>query len=452
MKKYLVYCKVVVLLLVSCDSDFLDLKPDRSLIIPSTLQDFQALLDNDMTMNMYGMQVLGEISADDYYLSFEDWEMLYDPYQKNGYIWEKDIYNGQELMEWNKTYQKILYSNVVLDGLEKLERIAENASNWDNVKGSALFYRAWSNYQLSQVFCEDYSNISENTLGIALRRTSDIEEKIIQVSVKETYEHIINDLKEAILLLPEKALFRTRPGKAIANAVLAKVYLQMAEYEEALKCSEAYLSIYNQLIDYNDLNVEDEFPFPDEGVGNVELPFYELMSSTLIFDEVRVDTSLYELYDNLDLRKSIFFYEIDGVKVFGGSYTGYDDFIGAPATDEMYLIFAECATRVGKHEQALEKLNLLLKARYVKGMYNEIYYESDKLLLFRVLEERRKELLFRGIRWSDLRRFRNDPYFSKKLVRKLGNSIYELESNSPRYMWPIPDNAITLGKYKQNQR
>ena len=57
-------------------SSFLDARPDQSLVVPSSLADLQALLDNDRIMNgTNGLGVtpsLGEAACTDYYINEDD--------------------------------------------------------------------------------------------------------------------------------------------------------------------------------------------------------------------------------------------------------------------------------------------------------------------------------------------------------------------------------------------
>ena len=64
---------VIILLLmlfslISCKKDWLDAKTNKSQDIPTTVEDFQAILDNTGVMNNRA-PFLTEISADDFYLT-----------------------------------------------------------------------------------------------------------------------------------------------------------------------------------------------------------------------------------------------------------------------------------------------------------------------------------------------------------------------------------------------
>src|SRR5438105_1110418 len=123
---------VAVCCLLGCNKkQFLDDKPRSDLFVPSTLDDFQALLDNDQVMS--GTPVLGELSAGNYYINDGYWQLLTKK-EKNGYIWLPDVYEGQSPVgDWNVPYQQVFYANVVLGGLPKIAVTGDNAARWNAI-------------------------------------------------------------------------------------------------------------------------------------------------------------------------------------------------------------------------------------------------------------------------------------------------------------------------------
>jgi len=72
--------------------------------------------------------------------------------------------------------------------------------------------------------------------------------------------------------------------------------------------------------------------------------------------------------------------------------------------------------------------------------------------LGQILAERRKELCFRGIRWSDLRRLNQDPTYAVTLQRLLNGTTYTLPANDLRYTLLIPLDEIQISGLQQNPR
>jgi hypothetical protein len=442
---------ILLAFIFSCKKDFLEIKSDKKLVIPTTLQDFQALLDNTEVMNA-NMPNLGEISADDYYVSYPVWNILSQPKQKNAYIWAKDVYAGTNaFLDWNYRYQQVFYANNVLEGLEKIKDVADQQT-YNQIKGSALFYRAYSFYQLAQVFCQTYVSPGNNTgLGIPLRLKSDINLPTKRSTVEETYQQILSDLKEAGRLLPITTAYKTRPVKSAADAMLSRVYLLMQDYNNSLAFAETVIGSAHKLIDYNVLNVAAAYPLPQY---NTEVIFQSTLVSEqiLLASRLIIDSTLYKSYNDDDLRKLLYFRNNNGNMTFKGSYDGSSVYFNGLALDELYLNKAECLARNGMTPEAMEALNNLLKNRWRTGKYVPLTASNSNNALTIILQERRKELLYRGIRWSDLRRLNLSSSTSKTLYRVLNGQVYELKPNSLNYVLPIQNDVIQMSGIPQNQR
>ena len=157
-------------------------------------------------MNVSG--ILGTVSADDYYLpSYKIWESLTVPFERNGYIWAKDIFQGAggDTNDWALPYQQILYANIVLEGLEKLTGIIRNEPEYNRIKGHALFLRGHALFNLSQHFAEAYdANTAKSVLGVPIRLESDVTVKSRRATLQQTYDQLLSDLIQAESLLPHK--------------------------------------------------------------------------------------------------------------------------------------------------------------------------------------------------------------------------------------------------------
>src|SRR5690606_24535724 len=138
---------------------------------------------------------LGSIGADEYYVADGRLQSLSVAFQRNGYVWAKDVYEYQAVPDWDNTYMRILTTNIVLEGLDKIKPLLNEQESWNNAKGSALFFRALNFYQLLQEFGAVYnSESSSRDLGIPLRLESDITVKSQRSTVAEGYSQIIKDL------------------------------------------------------------------------------------------------------------------------------------------------------------------------------------------------------------------------------------------------------------------
>ncbi len=231
----------IILFACSCKKNILDVKSDKSLLVPTTLNDFQALLDNIITMN--GTPGLQNLSADDYYTTDGGWQSLLTPMERNSYLWlNTNMYENETAPDWNVPYQQVFYANVVLDGLGAIKVDSTNLNNFNQIKGSALFYRAFAFYNLAQTFAAPYDAKTSGQLpGIPIRLISDVNVRSSRGTLQQTYDQIITDLNEANTLLNKKAAFKSRPCQTAVLALLAKVYLTMENYAMAQSSASACL-------------------------------------------------------------------------------------------------------------------------------------------------------------------------------------------------------------------
>lgn len=436
---------------LSCQ-EFLDVKPNKQQAIPSErLENLQLLLDNTGVMNS-GYPSAGEIAADNFYIDWKDWNALSEAISRNAYIWEDDVFNESDRNDWTLPYRAVFYANLVLEGAEKLEpKDARSQNLWNNIKGSALFFRAHAFYQLLQIFAAPFDPATANNQpGIALRLNSDLNIKSVRASVLDSYNQVIDDLKEAIPLLPISPAYKTRPSRPAAFALLARTYLVMGEYELALKYADECLQHYSTLLDYNEVNVESSNPIPrfnDEVIFHCNLTFRQ----ALRYPVCKVDTLLYASYAPTDLRKAVLFIANAGNDIeFRGSYYGSSLLFCGIATDEVYLIRSECYARKGELAKAMQDLNTLLEKRHRLGQYTPKIANTQKEALAIILQERRKELMFRGLRWTDLRRLNKEAIFEKTLERILNDKKFTLVPNSSQYVFELPIKVVESSGMEQN--
>jgi hypothetical protein len=407
------------------------------------------LLDNYGIMNTafpYSFEVL----ADNYYLTDNDWSSLNSTF-RNYYIWQKE---DQSAGEWTTTYRVVFYANVVLDRLSQIEDKLEDRAQASEIKGAALFFRGFAFYALAQIFAPPYDNTTAaQALGIPLRLSSDLDKSSVRASLQQTYDQIISDLKTAAALLPPLPSSPNRPSKAAAFAALARTYLTIEDYSKAGLYADSSLQIYSTLLDFNDLNPSASTPFSRFN-KEVIFPAVSSTPAPLNPSRAKVDTALYASYATGDLRRILFFKtNANGSKGFKGSYDGSSNgsvFSGL-TTSELYLVKAEVAARQGNIPTAIETLNTLLQSRWEATSFTPLAAQSPEEALALILAERRKELCFRGQRWTDLRRLNTDSRFATTLHRKVNNEVISLPPNSPRYTLLIPQQVIELTGMPQNQ-
>jgi tetratricopeptide (TPR) repeat protein len=335
-----------------------------------------------------------------------------------------------------------------------LDKIASvNTARVQAVRGNALYLRAAYHYALAQVFAPVYNkNTGDSDLGIALRLTADIAVKPKRSTIAENYKQMIEDLNNAAPLLPDFPDQKFRASKPAAYGMLARVYLAMGDYGNAGKYADAALKLYNKLINYNTVSATATLPFRqfnDEVIYDARTGIPQALANT----KARIDTLLYNSYVSNDLRRTVLFKtNANGSKAFKGSYTGVNNasaFTGI-ATNELYFIKAECAVRANDINACLAALNAVLSTRWKTGTYQSVTVTDAGILLKTVLAERRKDLVFRTLRWTDLRRLNLEAEHRQEIRRNLNGTIYKLEPGSARYVFQIDQNAIEIGGLPQN--
>jgi len=454
---------IAATVIFSCNK-YLDVKQDSAEALVSTASDGQLLLDNYSAMNT-GYSSDGEASADNYYLTDKSYNAL-SAEDRNIYIWLPTAQRATAAPQWQNPYKVVYQANIVIEAMAKLPA----ATDVNTVKGSALFFRSFAFYQVAQLYCKPYTATAAQDPGIPLRLSSDVNAKSVRGTVAQTYQQIINDLQTAVSLLPQTSSISSRPNKAAAYALLARTYLAMADYTNAGKAAAQALELQGALIDYNTLNPASGTPFIR---FNKEVIFQAIMIGTAysfpngVFTQndatmdpsvAKIDPVLYASYADNDLRQRIFFKGNTGTDTltysFKGNYDGTpgNAFFDGLATDEMYLTRAECSARAGDATSAMADLNTLLKTRYATGTFTNITASSADDVLIKVLTERRKELIFRGLRWTDLRRLNSDNRFQVTLKRTIGGQVYTLPPNDLRYVQLLPVDVIANSSLPQNPR
>lgn len=430
--------------MASCNK-FLEDKTNKTSTVPSALEDLQALLDAGNQLNLGSYPFFLEACTDDFLLTDAGYNNL-DVFDKQVYTFQNpDLYSATEkLILWRDAYKAIAIANTVLDGLSDIKIL--KGLDPDNIKGQALFHRAFMHFILLQIYAAPFDQKGNNNVpGIPIKLSSDINDKTKRSTVGECYRSVIQDLEEAAGLLPNELGIVTRPNKISAHAALSRVYMAMEDYGNAKKYAELVLTRYDKLMDLNTMSVDASFPYP---AMNAETLFFAYSNGTTMFGGSRgsyMTDDLLSKYDTHDLRfRANYKKGTDGRYTFKGHYVGsgtYLFFVGL-TTSEVLLNAAESNTRLGNATLAKQQLNELLQNRIEKQFFVPITESNIEVLLKTVIRERRKELVRRGLRWSDLRRLNKDERFKKEIVRKvtIDGKIQEfsLKPISKDYIFNIP--------------
>lgn len=451
-------------MLTGCN-DFLDIKP-KGEKIPKTVTDYETLLNYESVQKV--SDTYPTYLTDDVYLpdvaqgtatpglNSVEQSIL------NLYLFKKDVFGeAQDDGFWFASYNRIYYYNTVIDNIMNAEGPSEQQKH--SIRAEALISRALEYLYLVNGYAKHYDvRTAETDPGVPLILDEDISKKdLVRASVKDVYAQIQSDLQAALPNLPVQPKGNAfRASKAAGYGILAKMYLYMGNYAEALKAANAVLEMNNSLLDlkkYAVVKVQSSIgrtnvPQDIDNPENIYIKFapyvYGLSSKVFGSDE------LITLFSEDDMRLQVYF-----TKNFRNIPT--DKYVWAPylranlavSSPEIYLIAAECEAREGSIERAIALINKLRDNRIKNN--TDIVATDRNDALQKVLEERRRELAMSGmVRYIDLKRLNQESQFAKTVTHVTGEGTFSLEPNSPLYVLPIPAKVMRFNKnsMKQNER
>lgn len=444
---------IILLGLVSCGG-YLDIKPDIRMDVPGTVEDCELLLNDYGNLNMTS-PVATLIAGEEFYLNAENWYNISNLDDRNAYIWSDE--QGVRGMGWQGPYRSIFLANQVLQVLDKLPADKRNVPQYNQVLGKALFFRAFAYHQLVQLYSVGYNETTASKdQGLPLKLTPDLAMVDGRASLEATYQFILQDYSRATALLSVTTVAKSLPNRTAAFAGLARLYLDMQQYDAAFRYADSAWRLQPRLMDFNLLDSQSESPIPknnEEVIFSALTPYSEALGSYYS----RINPALMSLYQEGDLRRSIFYRENQDEPGTYGYKANYDQsesgsFVGL-TTSEILLFRAECASRLGRQDIALRDLNILFENRFEKGKQTEYREQDPKKILAMILTERRRELVFRGRRWADLKRLNTAGDMQTNLQRTLDGKVYTLPAGSARYAFLIPLTVIELNPtIQQNKR
>jgi hypothetical protein len=240
---------VSVLLLSSCEEDYLDTEPTSS---ASTATVFSSVDLAEGAIN--GMNKLMVMQYDSYGQGFNGEgtiKLYYGEYPGNNFskpymtgwsvIFNQDYHLNSSSSycsyPWVYYYKIISNANMVL---ENIDAASGSESRKEFVKAQAYTYRAYCYSQLIQLYGKRWMDYEGETDGVVLRLSSDTEDLPLSTE-KEVYAQIYSDLDEAIALYTSSGETRDEgydPGVDVAYAIYARAALTRQDYSTALQYAQ----------------------------------------------------------------------------------------------------------------------------------------------------------------------------------------------------------------------
>lgn len=460
---YILITIFVGALFSSCD-DYVDIVPKGS-AIAENLEDVDALLDYAMILSgdLGNNNAVPFFVNDNIHVSEEDVQTLeaswFRHYASIYRLDDRFYLSNEKDRSWEDSYKCISSCNYILQITPDMEG---NETTKNHYIGEALTHRAHAYFRLVNTFGHHYGlpQASEEESGVPIiSEYGNQDEFLVRNSVNEVYDEIVGNLTDAIPKLQTGRPFVDRVNKSAAQALLARVYLHMGMYTEALEQANAALSYNSELVDYDALtgapsygadNPEyillKEVSYPNVGSYYTGYKGLGRYSEELVvaFDKPTMDLRLLKLAD----------LSPDGNFVLGlNSPSSHRSVIGV-TVPEVMLIKAECIARTGTPGDAVDVINALREKRFtatdVAAGNHEVSASNQQEAIDLVINERRLEFHVTGMRFFDIKRLNALHNAGISLTR--GSVTWA--PNSINWAIPIGENVIETGKgqIKQNPR
>jgi hypothetical protein len=346
---------------------------------------------------------------------------------------------------WNNAYKQVYASNMAYEKLVLSTSLSETDRN--QFMGEALFVRSLNHFYLMWLF-GDVPYVT----GTDYQQNN----RVVRMPKEELTQHIIEDLENAVELLPEVYITpdRARANKTVVKAFLARVYLYSERWAEA---SNAASYVLNQTENYQLETLFDTAFLRGSSSTIWQLaPSYEGRNTDegalLIFESVpphnvSLNETLYQTFEPGDLRKDHWIRSLsDGANTWHHPYK-YKERNDTGSTvecsvllrlSEQYLIRSEARLKQGDLSGAKEDLNVI---RNLAGL-SDTNAVNEQEVLEAILNEKRLELFTeQGHRFFDLKR---NGMLDVTLSVKPG-------WNPTDALWPLPQNELLINPLLEPQ-
>ena len=467
MKKFsLIYILLIVLLTSGCKK-LLDKDPVDQISIEDTFSDFEgaraALLGAYSSFNLTNYyngtrSIYPDLIGGNVKFSKTGDVPLYSEYNLATTAAESSM---------NATYQQ-LYAiiNNINYIIEKVPAITDGtAATRNRLIAEATTLRALIYFDLVQLYAQPYGYTTDAShLGVSVHtKPVFVNTAVIKRStVKETYDAIIADLKNAASLFPGTAIVYTAGNAAnyanlnTVNALLARVYLSKGDWQNAFTAANAVISTRAYTLFTNQNYVSSwavknttesifEISVPANFAGTSYGSYFDIAASTTTRIMAATE-DLLSLYSVTDVRGRDLFYNplvVSGTNFYfcrkygtsGSLSTG----VKVIRLSEMYLVRGEAAAELSNYTQANADLNVIRQR--ADALAAKLNLTDKTALVEAILLERRKELNLEGFLLFDLGRRK------KNIVRTdCTASACGLTYPAARYVLPIPEVSVISNK------
>lgn len=444
---FLLFISISLFCISGCKKDYLERVPTASLTdkeLLSTVVGNQTILEgiNRMTYRSYDSQhdrfgqksvdMIVDLLGEDFYQTERGYGWFVSWYQ---YIEHRNISSGNLEWVWAYYYDLIDNANIILANIDNASdaTLPANVPKVQFLKAQALTYRAFSFYQLVQLYADRYIIGGTNShLGIPLV----IQPTMVGLprsTVAEVYTQINADLDAAIALFTSsttKRLNESEINLRVTHGIKARVALTTGQYTTAeamavvARTGFSLISTTNYGYGWNKASGNPEWMWGAVLIDEQQTSYASFFSHidpyfggyATLGNHKLASTAIFNYMSATDERKKTF-KTIAGKPRVGMKFTGnggFDNTKSSGWTDdylymkagEMYLIQAEAIARQGGRDAEAQTalFNLVSKRdpSYLKSVL------TGGPLLQEILMQRRCELWGDGFRFFDLKRLNLD--------------------------------------------
>ena len=360
---------------------------------------------------------------------------------------------------WGYGYFTIARANNVINNLEGKETADVTTQDLNNLKAECLFLRALSHFEIVTLFGQPYT-YKPDSPGCPIVLVTDESAKPARATVKEVYNQIVADLREAENIIdPDYTRSSVADRKAVVSigairALLSRVYLYMGEWQ---KCAD-YATKVIEDDSYAMWDAEEYAGAWANNTGGSEVIFeiYKDLNNLSNLDcsymtcpsgaygDCLCSPELYGLYQDGDVRKDLYVQDSEETGLFWtGKYTGKGLYspdannVVVLRLSEMYLNRAEAILNGATSEStALEDLNVIAVNR---GLDPYTTYGQQE-----IRTERRLELAWEGHYFYDLARWGVGVTRTPDAFLSATNANIEFPSH--RWVLPIPKRELEVNE------
>jgi hypothetical protein len=445
MKKiYALFLTGLFLVISGCGEDYLEKAPTTSITdddlfatvggaetaLNGLIRSTYMYYDDHDRFGQKAIDIVIDFMGDDFLQLERGYGWFVNWYQ---YLVSTNAQNGSLEFVWSYYYDLIDNANIIIANMNDAESYGAYEDKAHFIMGQVYAFRAFSYYQLVQMFAARYEPGGANAhLGVPLILDTS-GEALPRSTVAEVYAQVIKDIDEAVSHLSKTTTARANKSYinlSVAQGIKARIALTTGDWATAATQANAARQKYSLTSDYmngwnNSLDAEwmwgavliDEqqtsyasfFSHIDPLFGGYATLGSHKLGSTEIIDYM----------GDADQRKLLFqpekfFSEAELESYFGNKervcfkFSGYgewtNDYLYMKA-GEMYLIEAEALARQGKDTEAQAVIFELTKNRDPEAVAPA---QTGDALIQHILMERRCDLWGEGFRLFDIKRLNID--------------------------------------------